>query len=111
MTNIPAYPGFWINLFTLGIVRARWIVGVNRQLGKGGAGFWFAWLLMPFANYGITGRLNEALAAAGSSHRESPIWVLLLTGLPFIGSKKRLHRAAERLNDSLRVRQSATLTG
>lgn len=105
MTHLPPYPGFWISALTLGIARGRWIATVNKQLGRGGAGFWFAWLLLPFAQYGVTGRLNEALAAAGSGHRESPLAVFLLTGWPFIGSKKRLRRATAFLNDAHQVRR------
>lgn len=108
MTQLKTFPGFWLNLVTLGIARANWIAGTNKALGRGGAGFWFAWFLVPFANYGVTGRLNEALAAAGSGHRESPMAVFWLTGFPFIGSKKRLRRASERLNDVLQVRTAVT---
>jgi hypothetical protein len=107
MTPYPLPPGFWLNLLTLGIARARWVSAVNKRLGRGGAGFWFAWLLTPFANFGVTGRINEALAAAGSAHRESPVWCFLLTGFPFIGSKKRLKRGTTFLNEALRVRQAA----
>lgn len=106
MTPLPIPPGFWLNLITIGIARARWVSAANRQFGDG-AGFWFAWLLVPFANYGVTGRLNGALATAGSSHRESPVLCFLLTGFPFIGSKKRLRRGTMRLNDALRVRHAA----
>lgn len=108
MTRISQYPGFWISALTLGIMRAKWIATTNELLGRGGAHFWFAWFLMPFAQYGITGRLNEALAAAGSNHRESPLAVFLLSGWPLIGSKKRLRRATERLNDVTQVRTLAT---
>lgn len=107
MTPLPIPPGFWLNLLTLGIARARWVGHANRQLGRGGAGFWFAWFLSPFAYYGIAGRLNEALAATGSTHRESPLLCFLLTGWPFVGAKKRLRRATVRLNDALHVRQVA----
>jgi len=109
MTPLPTFPGFWLNLVTLGIARARWTSATNQQLARGGAGFWFAWFLAPFAYYGVTGRLNGALAAAGSGHRESPLLCFLLTGIPFIGAKKRLRRATERLNDALRVRQAAVV--
>lgn len=100
-------PGFLINLVTLGIARARWIAEANRHLGQGGAGFLFAWFLQAFANYGLAGRFNQALGAAGSAHTESPILCFLLTGWPFIGAKKRLQRATERLNDARRVRGAA----
>jgi hypothetical protein len=104
---LPIPPGFWLNLLTFGIARARWTAAANRQLGSG-AGFWFAWLLLPFANYGIAGRLNEASAAAGSAHRESPLLCFFLTGVPFIGAKRRVRRAVVHLNDALRVRSAAT---
>jgi hypothetical protein len=107
MTPLNEYPGFWMNLITLGIARALWTSRANTQLGRGGAGFWFAWFLFPFANYGVAGRLNEALAAAGSGHRESPMLVFWLTGWPFIGSKKRLRRATAFYNDAIRVRSTS----
>lgn len=107
MNRISQYPGFWVSALTFGIVRARWIATTNQTLGRGGAGFWFAWFLLPFAQYGITGRLNAALAAAGSNHRESPLAVFLLSGWPLIGSKKRLRRAVERLNDVHQVKTLA----
>lgn len=106
MNKIPAYPGTIVYLVTLGIVRAKWIAATNIQLGRGGAGFWFAWLLMPFANYGLTARLNEALAASGSTHRESPFWCFFWSGFPFWGSKKRISRAVTRLNDVQGARES-----
>lgn len=105
--SLPQFPGFWITLVTLGIARASWIARTNRTFGRGGAGFLFAWLLPFCANYGVTGRLNEALADAGSGHRESPWLVFWLTGWPFIGSKKRIRRAVDYLNDAQRVRQGA----
>lgn len=111
MISYPRYPGTLLAIVTFGILRAKWVADVNKQLGRGGAGFLFAWFLQPFANYGITGRLNAALAQAGSGHSESPILVFLLSGWPFIGSKKRLGRATDRLNDALRVRQSAQVQG
>lgn len=104
MSQLSEYPGTWISIFTIGIVRARWIAATNKALGRGGAGFWFAWFLMAFAHYGVAARLNEALAATGSAHRESPILCFFLTGFPFIGSKKRLRRATSFYNDALRVR-------
>lgn len=104
---LSTYPGFWISLLTLGIARGSWIASTNKTLGRGGAGFLFAWLLMSFAHYGVAGRLNEALASVGSSHRESPFLCFLLTGFPFIGSKKRLRRATAFYNDALRVRGGA----
>lgn len=107
MTIIPAYPGFWLNVLTIGIARARWTAATNKTLGRGGAGFWFAWFLLPFANYGITGRLNQALAEAGSGRSDSPFLCFLFTGWPFFGSKKRLTRLTEWFNDAQRVRTSA----
>lgn len=108
MTRLDSFPGTIVNLFTLGIARGRWIAETNKRLGQGGAGFWFAWLLSPFANYGVVGRMNNALAQAGSSHRESPFLCFLLNGFPFIGAKKRMRRAAEALNNAYAVRQQAT---
>lgn len=101
---LPTYPGFWLALITFGITRATWIAGANRMMNRGGAGFLFAWFLMPFALYGVTGRLNEQLAMVGSAHRESPVLVFLLNGIPFIGAKKRIRRATSFYNDALRVR-------
>lgn len=101
------FPGFWITLVTLGIARARWVDATNKALGRGGAGFWFAWFLPPFAYYGVAGRMNEALNAAGSTHRESPLACFFLLGFPFIGTKMRLRRGVSRLTDVHRVGQMA----
>lgn len=101
------FPGFWITLVTIGIARARWVDATNQALGRGGAGFWFAWFLAPFAYYGVAGRMNEALRAVGSTHRESPLACFFLIGLPFIGTKKRLRRGVSRINDVHRVGQHA----
>ncbi len=106
--RLDKYPGFWLSLVTLGIVRALWFAESNRRLGQGGAGFVFAWFLMPFAAYGITGRINNALAQTGSGHRESPILCFLLFGFPFIGAKKRLRRGSEALNNAHSVRAQST---
>ena len=95
--TITKAPGFWLNLLTLGIAMARWVDRTNKTLGKGGAGFWFAWLLAPFAYYGLAKRLNEALAVQGSRTRISPMACFWLVGWPFIGSRKRLGRAADAL--------------
>lgn len=103
MQPLPTPPGFFANLFTLGILRASWIAKANREFG-GGAGFWFAWFLQPFANYGLAGRFNAALRSLGSSHTESQILCFFLTGFPFIGAKKRLKRATSYYNDALGVR-------
>jgi len=100
-------PGFWVTLLTLGIARALWISRTNRDLGRGGAGFLFAYFLQPFANYGLAGRLNTALGEVGSSHRISPFWAFWLTGFPFIGTRHKMKRAVVRLNDAQRVRQAA----
>lgn len=51
--------------------------------------------------------MNNALAAAGSGHRESPILCCLLTGWPFIGAKKRMKRGTRALNNAWAVRQQA----
>lgn len=107
MTRLQDFPGTLVTVFTLGIARAKWIAETNRQLGAGGAGFMFAWFLSPFANYGVVDRMNSALAAAGSSHRESPILCFLLNGWPFIGAKKRMKRATQALNNAWAVRQQA----
>ncbi|MGQ0846546.1 MAG: hypothetical protein ACT4QF_20680 [Sporichthyaceae bacterium] len=90
-------PGFFTNLFTFGIANARWVAGVNRELKQGGAGFWFAWFLVAFANYGLAGRLNAAHAAMGSNGKVSPLGAFFLTGFPFVGSRKRLGRCANGL--------------
>lgn len=107
MTRLKDFPGTLITVFTLGIARAKWIAETNRQLGAGGAGFLFAWFLSPFANYGVVDRMNNALAAAGSNHRESPILCFLLNGWPFIGAKKRMKRGTQALNNAWAVRQQA----
>lgn len=108
--NLRTPPGFLVNIVTLGIARASWVAETNRVLGQGGAGFWFAWLLAPFAYFGLAGRLNSALGTAGSSHRESPFLCFLFAGWPFFGSKKRLKRGTERLMDAGRVGQHAGTT-
>jgi hypothetical protein len=46
-SRLQQFPGFWITLVTIGIARAIWIASTNRTLGRGGAGFLFAWFL-PF---------------------------------------------------------------
>lgn len=108
MTPLKDFPGTLVTVFTLGIARGKWIAETNRQLGAGGAGFLFAWFFSPFANYGVVGRMNSALAAAGSGHRESPILCLLLNGWPFFGAKKRMKRGTQALNNAWAVRQQAT---
>lgn len=90
-------PGFLKNLFTFGISYALWVARVNRELKQGGAGFWFAWLLLAFANYGLAGRLNAAHASMGSHAKVNPVGAFLLTGFPFIGTRKRLARSANGL--------------
>jgi len=107
MTRLKEFPGTLVTVFTLGIARARWIAETNRQLGAGGAGFVFAWFLSPFANYGVVDRMNNALAAAGSGHRESPILCFLLNGWPFIGAKKRMKRGTQALNNAWAVGHQA----
>lgn len=107
MLRLETPPIWFVNLFTLGIARARWIAGSNRSLGQGGAGFWFAWFLLPFANYGLAQRMTTALRQAGSSFRVSAFWCFWLTGWPFIGSAKRLKRGTQALNDAYAVRQQA----
>jgi hypothetical protein len=99
-------PGFFTNLFTIGIARARWISAANKAL-KHRTGFFFAYFLQPFANYGLAKRLNLALAAAGASHSESPFWCFWLTGWPLIGANRRMRRGFSRLNDVWAVRQHA----
>lgn len=107
MTHLKDFPGTLVTVFTLGIARAKWIAETNRQLGAGGAGFIFAWFLSPFANYGVVDRMNSALAAAGSGHRESPILCFLLNGWPFIGAKKRMKRGTQALNNAWGALQQA----
>lgn len=94
---IDSAPGFLHNLFTLGISMARWVDRTNKALGRGGAGSLFAWFLPGFAYYGLAGRLNDALAAQGSRTRVSPLACFFLAGFPFIGSRRRLGRAADAL--------------
>lgn len=107
MTQLKTFPDTLVTLSTHGVARAKWIAETNRQLGAGGAGFLFAWLLSPFANYSVAERMNNALAAAGSSHRESPVLCFLLNGWPFIGMKKRMKRGTQALNNAWSVRQQA----
>ncbi|MDB5716461.1 MAG: hypothetical protein JWO15_3858 [Sphingomonadales bacterium] len=107
--NLRQFPGFWITLFTIGIARARWVDATNHTLGRGGAGFWFAWFLAPFAYYGVAGRMNDAMAAVGSTHKESPLACFFLVGWPFIGTKKRLRRGVNRFNDVHRVGQRSMM--
>ena len=95
--TITKVPGFWANLFTLGIAMARWVSATNKALGRGGAGFWFAWLLAPFAYYGLAKRINDQLRAQGSRTHISPLMCFFFVGWPFIGSRKRLGRGADAL--------------
>src|SRR4051812_971860 len=99
-------PRFFLNLFTLGIARARWISAANRALGHR-TGFLFAFFLQPFANYGLAKRLSSALEIAGSRHSESPLLCFWLTGWPFIGTARRMRRGFTRLNDAWAVQQRA----
>lgn len=87
-------PGFFLVLFTIGISMALWVDRTNKTLAQGGAGFAFAWLLAPFAYYGLAGRLNTALAAQGSRTQISPLMCFFFPAFPFIGARKRLGRAA-----------------
>ena len=99
-------PGFFTNLFTLGIARARWISAANKSLDHR-TGFLFAYFLQAFANYGLAKRINLALRNAGSGHAESPFLCFWLTGWPFIGATRRLRRGVTRLNDAIEVGQRA----
>jgi hypothetical protein len=101
-----AAPGFWLNLFTLGIVQAKWVAAVNSGLRQGGAGFLFAWFLAPFANYGLANRLNAAHQALGSSIRISPLACFFFTGWAFIGARKRLKRSGQAYGSMLSARAS-----
>lgn len=107
MVRLETPPSWIVSLFTLGIARARWIAESNRRLGQGGAGFWFAWFLPPFANWGLAKRMTAALRQAGSSFTVSPFWCFWLTGWPFIGSAKRLKRGTNALNNAHSVQQQA----
>ncbi|HET7690503.1 MAG TPA: hypothetical protein VFK41_09000 [Nocardioidaceae bacterium] len=102
-------PSWIVNLFTLGIARARWVAGMNRSLAQGGAGFLFAWFLMPFAAYGLARRLNLAHAAVGSSIKTSALACFWLCGWPFVGHVRRLKRGAEAYASVLNVRARATV--
>src|SRR3954453_4790309 len=110
MLRLETPPSWIVNLLTLGIARARWIAESNRRLGQGGAGFWFAWFLLPFANYGLAQRMTAALRGAGSSFTVSPLLCFWLTGWPFIGSTKRFKRGTQALNDAHSVRQQMAST-
>jgi hypothetical protein len=103
MTRLETPPGFFANLFTLGIARARWVAGANEALAQGGAGFWFAWFLLPFANYGLAERLNGALRQAGSQHQVSPILCFFFTGWPLFGATRRFKRGVAAYNDAVGV--------
>lgn len=100
-------PGFFMSLVTLGIARAMWISQTNATIGQGGAGFVFAWFLLPWANYGVAKRLNGVLASTGSGYRISPMACFWLTGWPFIGARRRHKNAVERINDVTRARNVA----
>jgi hypothetical protein len=111
-TNVlNACPGFWKNLFTIGISYARWVAAMNRELKQGGAGFWFAWLLVPWANFGLAKRLNGAHAAIGSTVSNSPFWAWFFTGWPFIGTRKRLARSANVLAVAVNAQRNAVAQG
>ena len=88
-------PSFWRNLFTLGIVQASWAAAVNTALGGHGARFWFAWLLSPFANYGVAQRINAVHQHLGSSIRVSPLACFIFNGLPFTGVRQGLKRSVQ----------------
>ena len=107
MIRLDTPPSWVINLFTIGIARARWIAESNRRIGQGGAGFLFAWLLAPFANYGLAQRMTAALRAVGATHTVSPLACFLLNGWPFFGAAKRFRRGTVALNDAYAVRQQA----
>ncbi|GAB3785318.1 hypothetical protein [Nocardioides ungokensis] len=97
-------PLSWIvNLFTIGIARAKRIAQSNERPGQGGAGFRFARFLQPFANNGLADQMNDALRAAGSSHQVSPVLCFFPTGWLFIGSNKRFRRGTQAYNDAVNV--------
>lgn len=98
-------PGFWLNIFTLGILQAKWVARVNVALGQGGARFMFAWFLAPFAHYGLATRLNAAHQANGSPVQVSPLVCFFITGWPFIG--KGLRRSGEAYGTLLAARAGA----
>jgi hypothetical protein len=96
---LSAPPSFLANLFTLGIARARWISATNQALGHS-TGFLFAWLLQTFANFGLAGRFNDALRAAGSSHSVPQVVVFLFAPWPFFGAPAQFRRGVAALNAS-----------
>jgi len=100
-----AAPSFWRNLSTLGIAQARWIADVNAALGHKGGRFMFAWFLSPFANYGVSRRINAAHQSVGSSTRISPIACFVFTGLPGIGVRERLKRSIQEYGSMLAERE------
>lgn len=97
------YPGFWLNLVTIGIARASWTASTNKTMQRGGAGFWFAWFFPPWAAYGVANRMTQVLASKGSHMSVSPLACFFLYGWPFIGTKKRLRTGVKLVNDSFRV--------
>lgn len=103
MVRLDTPPNWFVNIFTLGILRALWIAESNRRLKQGGAGFAFAWFLLPFAQYGLAKRMTLALAQVGSSHKVSPLACFWLAGWPFIGAHRRLKRGTQAYNDALGV--------
>jgi hypothetical protein len=103
MQPLETPPAWFVNLFTLGILRARWVAESNRRLGQGGAGFMFAWFFLAFAHYGLAERMTAALRQAGSSHTVSPLACFFLTGWPFIGSNARFKRGTAAYNDAVSV--------
>ena len=101
------YAGVWLNLVTIGIARASWTNNTNKTMGRGGAGFAFAWFFPNFAAYGVASRMNQVLASKGSHMTVSPLACFFLYGWPFFGTKKRLRTGVKLVNDSFRVGQHA----
>lgn len=101
-----AAPNWFINMLTLGIARARWVSGVNKQLNHN-TGTLFAWLLGAFASYGLAKRLTAANASVGSSVTVSHWASFWLFGWPLIGSARRLKRGAEAYANALNVRAAS----
>jgi hypothetical protein len=82
-------PGFWLNLHTLGIAQAKWVAAVDTALGGRGARFLFAWLLSPFATYGVAQRTNAAHQSLGSEIRVSALACFIFTGTPFMADRQK----------------------
>lgn len=96
---ISAVPNVFTNIFTIGIARAKWIVEANAAFGHT-TNFLFAWLLQPFANYGLAERFNTALRSAGSAVTVPAIVVFLFAAWPFFGAPAQFRKGVAAVNSA-----------